>query len=87
MYFTVTTKLKQDGALDLDATAASIDRLITNGVSGVIVLPMLGENASLKAEERDQVILAAKEVVADRVPLLSGLAQISTADAERCATL
>jgi 4-hydroxy-tetrahydrodipicolinate synthase len=77
----VTTKLKQDGALDLDATAASIDRLISNGVSGVIVLPMLGENASLKAEERDQVILAAKEAVAGRVPLLSGLAQISTADA------
>lgn len=77
----VTTKLKQDGGLDLDATGASIERLITNGVSGIIVLPMLGENASLKAEERDQVILAAKEAVAGRVPLLSGLAQISTADA------
>ncbi len=74
----VTTKLRQNGDLDLDATAASIERLIGAGVSGVIVLPMLGENASLRAEERERVILAAKEVVAGRVPLLSGLAQIST---------
>ncbi|MFT9016681.1 MAG: dihydrodipicolinate synthase family protein [Acetobacter sp.] len=81
----VTTKLAADGSLDLDATAASIDRLIANGVSGVIVLPMLGENASLSAEERDRVITAAREAVAGRVPLLSGLAQISTADATEAA--
>lgn len=77
----VTTKLKEDESLDLAATQASIDRLIQNGVSGVIVLPMLGENASLSAAERESVILAAKEVVAGRVPLLSGLAHVSMADA------
>jgi 4-hydroxy-tetrahydrodipicolinate synthase len=77
----VTTKLKQDESIDIEATQKSIDRLITNGVSGVIVLPMLGENASLSAGEREHVILAAKEVVAGRVPLLSGLAHISTTDA------
>ena len=77
----VTTKLRQDGSIDLKATQASLDRLIVNGVSGVIVLPMLGENASLTAAEREQVIRAADEVVAGRVPLLSGLATISTEDA------
>ncbi|MCK0196216.1 dihydrodipicolinate synthase family protein [Ancylobacter sp. 6x-1] len=77
----VTTKLKQDESLDLAATQASIDRLIQNGVSGVIVLPMLGENASLTAAEREQVILAAKEAVAGRVPLLSGLAHVAMQDA------
>ena len=77
----VTTKLRQDGSIDLKATQGSLDRLIVNGVSGVIVLPMLGENASLDPAEREQVIRAAKEVVAGRVRLLSGLAAISTADA------
>ena len=77
----VTTKLKQDQSLDLDATAASIDRLVAHGVSGVIVLPMLGENASLTASEREKVILCGKEAVAGRVPLLSGLAHISSAEA------
>jgi 4-hydroxy-tetrahydrodipicolinate synthase len=77
----VTTKLGEDGALDLDATQKSIDRLITNGVSGVIVLPMLGENAALTQDERNSVVTAAKEVVAGRVPLLSGLAELSTENA------
>jgi 4-hydroxy-tetrahydrodipicolinate synthase len=77
----VTTKLDQDGSVNLEATQASINRLIDNGVSGIIVLPMLGENASLLPQEREAVIRAAREVVAGRVPLLSGLAEISTAGA------
>lgn len=73
----VTTKMTQDGNLDLAATQSSIDRLIANGVSGVIMLPMLGENASLVLAEREAVIRAAVEAVAGRVPLLSGLAEIT----------
>src|SRR5262249_59049532 len=64
----VTTKLRQDGSIDLKATQASLDRLIVNGVSGGIVLPMLGENASLTAAERGQGTRAATEGVAGRRP-------------------
>jgi len=81
----VTTKMQASGAIDLKATQASIDRLIRNGVSGVIVLPMLGENASLTQQERDSVITAAREVVGGRVPLLSGLAELSTDNAVQAA--
>ena len=77
----VTTKLRKDESIDLEWTQKSIDRLINNGVSGVIVLPMLGENASLAMSERESVIRAAKEAVAGRVPLLSGLAEVSAASA------
>ena len=73
----VTTKMNQDGNIDLAATQSSLDRLVGNGVSGVIVLPMLGENASLAPTEREAVIRAAVEVVAGRVPVLSGLAEIT----------
>jgi 4-hydroxy-tetrahydrodipicolinate synthase len=83
----VTTKLRQDGSVDLDATQRSIERLIANGVSGVIVLPMLGENASMVPEEREEIVRAAKEAVRGRVPLLSGLAEISTLNATRSARL
>ena len=72
-----TTKMTEDGQLDLDATQLGLNRLIENGVSGVIVLPMLGENASLNQAERERVIRAAVEVVNGRVPLLSGLAEIT----------
>jgi 4-hydroxy-tetrahydrodipicolinate synthase len=83
----VTTKLHDDGSIDLAATQTSIERLIANGVSGVIVLPMLGENASLQPDEKESVIRAATEVVGGRVPVLSGLAEISTQNATRSAKL
>lgn len=76
-----TTKMTASGALDLKAMQVSIERLVKGGVSGVIVLPMLGENAALTQAEKDKVVPAAKEAVAGRVPLLSGLAELSTDDA------
>jgi 4-hydroxy-tetrahydrodipicolinate synthase len=76
-----TTKMTASGGLDLNAMQLSIERLVKGGVSGVIVLPMLGENAALTQAEKDKVVPAAKEAVAGRVPLLSGLAELSTDDA------
>jgi 4-hydroxy-tetrahydrodipicolinate synthase len=77
----VTTKLGLDGVLDIPATQASIARLVDNNVSGIIVLPMLGENATMSRAEKDRVVSAAREVVSGRLPLLSGLAELSTDDA------
>lgn len=76
----VTTKLKQDGSVDISKTQSSIDRLINSGVSGIIVLPMLGENACMTIQEKERIIGAAKEIIAGRVPLLSGIAEITTTD-------
>jgi 4-hydroxy-tetrahydrodipicolinate synthase len=78
----VTTKLTEDGQVDIGATAASVDRLITNGVAGVIVLPMLGENASMTMAEREAIIRAAVAAAKGRVPVLSGLAEITLANAQ-----
>src|SRR5882724_5921735 len=73
----VTTKMTREGQLDLEATQRSLNRLVESGVSGVIILPMLGENASLNLAERQSVIRAAVEVLAGRVPLLSGLCEVT----------
>lgn len=83
----VTTKLTREGEVDLKATQDSIERLVSNGVSGVIVLPMLGENASMTLAEREKIIRGAREVVADRVPVLSGLAEVTLSNAEANARL
>jgi len=79
----VTTKMTEDGKIDPVAMKASIDRLVQNGVSGLVVLPMLGENASLSMHERETVIGMAKEVVGNRVPVLSGLAEITLENAKQ----
>jgi 4-hydroxy-tetrahydrodipicolinate synthase len=78
----VTTKMDEAGQVDIPSTQRSIHRLIENGVSGVVVLPMLGENASLTSSEREKVIRAAVEVVDGRAPVLSGLAEVTLASAK-----
>jgi len=78
----VTTKMDQSGHVDVTATSQSVARLIDSGVAGVVVLPMLGENASLAPAEREAIIRAAVETAAGRVPVLSGLAE-STLESAR----
>ena len=81
----ITTQMKKDGALDLDATALHADALIQSGVTGLIFLGSLGENQSLTPEEKRRVIEAMVKVVNGRVPVLSGVAEASTAEACRYA--
>jgi 4-hydroxy-tetrahydrodipicolinate synthase len=77
----VTTKLNQDGSINVQANQSAIDRLITNGVSGIIVLPMLGENACMSSTEKELVIRTAQEAAGGRVPVLSGLCEITQSGA------
>ena len=77
----VTTKLKQDGSLDQEAIRLGLNRLIENGVGGVVMMGMVGENAQLTAEEKRTVLRIAVDTVAKRVPVISGLAETNTASA------
>jgi 4-hydroxy-tetrahydrodipicolinate synthase len=77
----VTTKLKDDGSLDHDAIKAGLNRLIENGVGGVVMMGMVGENAQLTPEEKRTVLEIAVATVAGRVPVISGLAETNTAAA------
>lgn len=69
--------------MDLEATARHAEALLDSGVSGLIFLGSLGENQALRAEEKRRLIEAMVEVVAGRVPVLSGVAESSTAEACR----
>ena len=79
----VTTQFKQDESLDLEATAKLWEALIHSGVSGLIVCGSLGENQSLDPEEKRRVVEAAVKHSNGRVPVLSGVAECSTAAAKR----
>lgn len=79
VYPAVSTQFHSDQSLDLDASQQMLDRLITEGVHGIIVCGTVGENCSLSAAEKRQVLTAAKEVVKGRVPLISGVAETTTA--------
>ena len=79
----VTTQLKKDQSLDLPATARHLEALIASGVTGLIMCGSLGENQSLDPEEKRRVIELAVKTANGRVPVLSGVAETSTAAACR----
>ncbi len=79
----ITTQMHPDGSLDLQATAEHSDALLKSGVAGLILLGSLGENQSLTAAEKRDVIAALLEAVDGRVPVLSGVAETSVAEAVR----
>ncbi|HXG47713.1 MAG TPA: dihydrodipicolinate synthase family protein [Methylomirabilota bacterium] len=81
----ITTQMHKDGSLNLEATARHAEALIESGVSGLIFLGSLGENQPMTAEEKRRVIAAMVEAVHGRVPVLSGVAETSTAEAVRYA--
>ncbi|MCZ4345516.1 dihydrodipicolinate synthase family protein [Devosia neptuniae] len=80
-----TTKLTDTGALDLAACSASYERMIDAGVAAIIVLPMLGENPCMSLEEKEKVVRNAVETANGRVPVLSGLAEVTSEDATAAA--
>jgi 4-hydroxy-tetrahydrodipicolinate synthase len=77
----VTTQMKQDGTIDLDATQRGIERLIDGGVSGLVMMGMVGESSSLLPDEKLSVLHAALESSRGQVPVLSGVAEFTTAQA------
>jgi 4-hydroxy-tetrahydrodipicolinate synthase len=80
-----TTQFRRDQLLDLPATLHHLDRMIDAGVHGLIMLGTVGENCSLEYGEKLDVLRAAVEHVAGRLPVLSGVAECTTALACRFA--
>jgi 4-hydroxy-tetrahydrodipicolinate synthase len=86
VYPAVTTEFSADGAVDLEATRDHVEALIRAGVHGLIMLGTVGENTALEPEEKCAVLDMAIDTAGKRVPVLSGVAENSTAAACRYAS-
>jgi dihydrodipicolinate synthase/N-acetylneuraminate lyase len=74
----VTTQFHEDLSLNLEGTERHFEALIASGISGLIVCGSLGENQALAPEEKRRVVELAVKVAAKRIPVLSGVAEMST---------
>ena len=74
VYPAVTTKFFEDETLDLKTFAYNIDEQIKAGVHGIIICGSLGENSTLTYAEKLELLTAARETIADRVPFIIGIA-------------
>jgi 4-hydroxy-tetrahydrodipicolinate synthase len=80
-----TTQFHSAGSLDLAATRQHVDALLWAGVHGVIALGTVGENCSLEYGEKLDVLRAIVQQVNGKVPVLTGVAECTTALACRFA--
>jgi 4-hydroxy-tetrahydrodipicolinate synthase len=85
VYPAITTRFRADHSLDLDATAKHLDILIRAGIHGVILLGSVGENTTLEYAEKLTVLEEMRRVVNGRIPVLTGVAEYTTALACRYA--
>ena len=81
----ITTQFKQDQSLDLAATAKHLEAMIQAGIHGVVFLGTVGENTALEYEEKLTILREMKGVVRGRIPMLTGVAEYTTALACRFA--
>jgi dihydrodipicolinate synthase/N-acetylneuraminate lyase len=73
-----TTQFNADLSVDIDATQGVLDALVRDGVHGLVVMGTCGENNSLEPDEKRQILAAAVEVVAGRVPIIVGVSELTT---------
>ena len=74
----VVTQMHQDQSLDLSASARHFEALIDSGISGLIVCGSLGENQCLQPDEKRAVLKCAIDTAKGRIPVVSGVAEMST---------
>lgn len=73
-----TTQFADDSSVDIAATRSVVDHLIRDGVHGIIAMGTCGENNSLRADEKRDVLKAIVDVTAGRVPVITGVSELTT---------
>ncbi|GIW86594.1 MAG: dihydrodipicolinate synthase family protein [Isosphaeraceae bacterium] len=77
----MTTPFRGDLEIDHGFLAEHARWLVDQGSSGLVVLGSLGEGATLTGDEKRAVIETVVGAVGDRVPVVAGIAALSTAEA------
>lgn len=81
----ITTRFNEDYSVDHTFFAEHCRWLVDAGCIGLVPLGSLGEGATLDAEEKIALLQTAVEAVGQRVPIIPGIAALSTAEAVRLA--
>lgn len=80
-----TTQFDEDLAVDIRQTQRVQEALLEDGVDGLVVLGTVGENNSLAADEKRDVLRAAKNAASGKRPIIAGVSEFTTDAAVRYA--
>src|SRR5688500_8938789 len=74
----ITPFTEDGGAIDSDALAAIVDRLVTAGVGGLVPGGSTGECTTLSHAERRKLVEVTIRAAGGRVPVVAGTGALST---------
>ena len=81
----VCTQFHADYSVNVPGTLAHLDAMLAAGIHGVVMMGSVGENTTLDAGEKRELLKATVAHVRKRVPVLTGVAEYTTAGACRWA--
>ena len=79
MLTAMATAFTDDGAVDLDGTAAIAGYLVEHGHDGVVVSGTTGESPTTSVREDGDILRAVKDAVGDRATVVAGVGTNATA--------
>ncbi|MFZ2015009.1 MAG: 4-hydroxy-tetrahydrodipicolinate synthase [Nocardioides sp.] len=79
MLTAMATAFTDDGAVDLDGTAAIAHHLVEHGHDGVVVSGTTGESPTCSVSETGEILRAVKDAVGDRATVVAGVGTNATA--------
>jgi 4-hydroxy-tetrahydrodipicolinate synthase len=74
----VSTQFSENGQVDFEAIGRIVRALVGDGVSGLIACGSVGENTVLSPTEKREVIATIRDAADGRVPVIAGVAEITT---------
>lgn len=77
----IVTPMHEDGSLDLDAYRRLIDWHVASGTAAIVAVGTTGESPTVDVAEHAQLIGAAVEYAAGRIPVVAGTGGNSTREA------
>jgi dihydrodipicolinate synthase/N-acetylneuraminate lyase len=81
----VCTQFNSDESLNIPGTLKHIDAMLAAGVHGFVMMGSVGENTTLELSEKKDLLKATIQHIGKKVPVLTGVAEYTTAQSCRWA--
>src|SRR5690242_5963102 len=82
----ITTPFREGLAVDFDFLREHVAWLAGKGCTGIVALGSLGESATLTFDEKLAILETCRDAAKGRVPVVAGVAGLSTAECVALAT-
>lgn len=77
----IVTPMRTDGSLDYPRLKSLVDFHVAEGSDGIVIVGTTGESPTVDVEEHCELVRAAVEYAAGRIPVIAGTGGNSTAEA------